>query len=54
VVNNRYGRDAERALLHVSVIVTHLGIVNVTKFDFKHGNDRPEEVLHENFLLVDQ
>ncbi len=54
VVDNHHGRDAQRALLHVGVILAGLAAVNVANLDLKHGNDRAEQVLNESFLLADQ
>ncbi len=54
VVDNRHGWDAQRALLHVGVVLVGLTAVSVANLDFKHGNDRAEQVLHESFLLADQ
>ncbi len=54
VVDNRHGQDAQRALLHVGVILTGLVVVNIAKLDLKHGNDCAEQVLHESFLLANQ
>ncbi len=54
VVDNRHGRDAQRALLHVGVVLAGLAVISVANLDLKHGNDRAEQVLHESFLLADQ
>ncbi len=54
VVDNRHSRDAQRALLHVGVVLAGLIIVSVANLNLKHGNDRAKQVLHESFLLADQ
>ncbi len=54
VVDNRHGQDAQRALLHLGVVLAGLAVVNVANLDLKHGNDRAEQVLHDSFLLADQ
>lgn len=52
--DDRHGWDAQRPLLHVGVVLAGMAIINVTKLDFKHGNDRAEQVVHESLLLGDQ
>jgi hypothetical protein len=42
VVDDGHGRDSQRALLHIGVVLTVLMAVNVAILDVEHGNDRIE------------
>ncbi len=54
VVDNRHGRDAQQALLHIGVVLASLVAIIVANLDLKHGNDCAEQILHKSFLLADQ
>ncbi len=44
----------QQTLLHIGVVLANLTAISVANFNFKHGNDCVEQVLHESFLLSNQ